>query len=298
MRAVRRTTAHRTAVHRSAARRAVALAAALAVAALPAACGLGGSGRPSVAHKGTLVIGVKADQPGLGLRRSEQGGGYGGFGEYEGFDVDVATYVAGRLGVPPDRIRFRTTNSSVRERALADGTVDMIFATYSITARRKTLVTFAGPYYVAHQDTLVRSGTRDIRNVRDLKGRRICAVNGSNSWRRVVEERKIAARPVAAPTYGACMADLAAGRIDAVSTDDLILAGFAAGRGGTIVNAPFTDEKYGVGLRKGDLEGCEMVNRAITRMYQDGTAGRLLRKWFGASGLKLTTSVPQFEGCT
>ncbi|QXJ22853.1 glutamate ABC transporter substrate-binding protein [Actinomadura graeca] len=269
--------------------RAAAAAAVLAAVAGPSACGLDGTGPGTIAGKNSLVIGVKADQPGLGMRRPD--------GSYEGFDVDVAIYVAERLGVPRDRVRFSTTNSSVRESALASGHVDLIFATYSITAKRKSAVTFGGPYYVAHQDTLVRADAA-IRNVRDLKGKRICQVTGSNSWRRVVEEREIAAAPVAVPTYGACMDALKAGRLDAVSTDDLILAGFATGRGEKIINAPFTDEKYGVGLKKGDLKGCELVNRAITRMYQDGTAERLLTKWFGRSGLKLTTSVPQFEGCT
>ncbi|MEW2357459.1 glutamate ABC transporter substrate-binding protein [Spirillospora sp. NPDC029432] len=270
--------------------RGAAAAAALAAAAgSAAACGLG-AGEESVARKESLVIGVKADQPGLGLRAKD--------GTYAGFDVDVARYVAGRLGVPPGRVTFRTTPSSIREKALADGDVDLIFATYSITARRKEAVTFGGPYYVPHQDTLVREDDSSIRNVRDLKGKRLCEVAGSNSWRRVVEEREIAATRVKAPTYSACMDLLAARRIDAVSTDDLILAGFAAGRQVKIINAPFTDEKYGVGIRKGDLEGCETVNRAITRMYQDGTAARLLTKWFKESGLKLATSVPQFEGCS
>ncbi|WP_030170621.1 glutamate ABC transporter substrate-binding protein [Spirillospora albida] len=265
------------------------VAAAIAVLSALCACGLEGAERRGVAGERSLVIGVKADQPGLGLK---------GRNGYEGFDVDVATYIAGRLGVPRSRIRFTTTNSSVREKALASGEVDMVVATYSITPKRKTQVTFAGPYYIAHQDTLVRGDDLGVRNVRDLRGRRICEVTGSNSWRRVIEERNVAARRVAAPTYAACMGDLAGGRLDAVSTDDLILAGFAAGRDVRIVNAPFTDEKYGVGLRKGDLEGCAEVNRAITRMYQDGTAERLLNKWFGRSGLKLTTSVPQFEGCS
>ncbi|MGP4026193.1 glutamate ABC transporter substrate-binding protein [Actinomadura sp. 3N407] len=267
-----------------------AAAAFLAAAAGLPACGLGGTEEETVAGKDSLVIGVKADQPALGVKRQD--------GTYEGFDVDVATYIAGRLGVPEDRITFRTTNSSVREEALAKGTVDMIVATYSITARRKMKVTFAGPYYVAHQDTFVRADATSINDVRDLKGKRICEVTGSNSWRRVIEERKVAAQPVTVGTYGACMDALAAGRLDAVSTDDLILAGFAAGRPGRMINAPFTDEKYGVGLKKGDLKGCEVVNRAITSMYQDGTAARLLNKWFGDSGLKLNPHVPQFEGCT
>ncbi|MEV4670267.1 MULTISPECIES: glutamate ABC transporter substrate-binding protein [Actinomadura] len=267
-----------------------AAAAAVLAASVLAGCGLGGAEKESVAGKDSLVIGVKEDQPALGVKRPD--------GTYEGFDVDVATYIAGRLGVPKSRITWRTTNSSVREEALAKGTVDMIVATYSITPKRKMKVTFGGPYYVAHQDTFVRADAAAIRDVRDLKDKRICEVTGSNSWRRVIEERKVAAKPVTVDTYGACMDALAAGRLDAVSTDDLILAGFAAGRPGRMINAPFTDEKYGVGLKKGDLKGCEEVNRAITAMYQDGTAERLLKKWFGESGLKLTTSVPQFEGCT
>ncbi|NKZ08892.1 glutamate ABC transporter substrate-binding protein [Actinomadura latina] len=269
---------------------AAVLTATVLTGAVLAGCGLGGTEEESVADKDSLVIGVKADQPALGVKRPD--------GTYEGFDVDVATYIAGRMGVPKSRITWRTTNSSVREEALAKGTVDMIVATYSITAKRKMKVTFAGPYYVAHQDTFVRADATSITNVRDLKGKRICEVTGSNSWRRVIEERKVDAEPVTVGTYGACMDALAGGRLDAVSTDDLILAGFAAGRPGRMINAPFTDEKYGVGLKKGDLKGCEEVNRAITAMYQDGTAQRLLTQWFGRSGLKLTTSVPQFEGCT
>ncbi|GAA4139102.1 glutamate ABC transporter substrate-binding protein [Actinomadura keratinilytica] len=270
-------------------RRGIALVVAAAAVAAPAGCALEPEA-DTIVGKRSLTIGVKADQPHLGLRRPD--------GRYEGFDVDVAVYLAGRLGVPPERIRFRTTPSSVREQVLQDGTVDMIVATYSITAPRKTKVTFAGPYYVPHQDTLVRADDTSIRGVRDLEGKRLCQVTGSNSWRRVTEEREIKARLVRVDTYSECMDLLDQRRVDAVSTDDLILAGFAAGRSGRIINAPFTDEKYGIGLHKGDLAGCEALNRAITRMYQDGTAARLLDKWFGKSGLKLTTSIPQFEGCS
>ncbi|MEV4253905.1 glutamate ABC transporter substrate-binding protein [Spirillospora sp. NPDC049652] len=233
---------------------------------------------------------MKADQPGLGELKN---------GRYEGFDVDVATYVAGRLGVPPSRITFRTTTSSVREQALESGTVDMVVATYSITPARKTRITFAGPYYVAHQDTLVRSGDRSISSVHDLAKKRICAVNGSNSWKRITDERSIPAVPVKVDKYSACVKSLKEDGLDAVSTDDLILAGFAAKDPGLrIIGAPFTDEKYGIGLRKGDLGGCEAVNRALTRMYQDGSAARFLQRWFANTGARLTTSVPQFEGCS
>jgi glutamate transport system substrate-binding protein len=257
-----------------------------------AGCGISATETPSVLDKSTIRIGVKADQPGLGLR--EPGG------NYAGFDVDVARYVAGKLGFTADEITFVTTPSSVREKVLKEGGVDLIFATYSITAKRKTEVDFAGPYYVAHQDTAVRAGDVNVRNVRDLRGRKLCAVTGSNSWKRVIEERGVPAQPVQSESYSDCMRQLAARTVDAVSTDDLILAGFSAQQKGSvrILNAPISDEKYGVGIKKGDVDGCEAVNEAITEMYQDGTARRLLGKWFGETGLKPTTTVPQFEGCS
>ncbi|MBG0829675.1 glutamate ABC transporter substrate-binding protein [Planomonospora sp. ID67723] len=270
------------------ARRAGAVLAALALL-VTGACG---SQRPftSILDQETLVIGVKPDQPGLGLKVGE--------GRYEGFDVDIATEVARRIGAP--KVEFVTVLSSNRQDFIQSGKVGMVVATYSITPVSRSHVTFAGPYYVAHQDTLVRAEDRmEIDNVRDLKGRRLCQAAGSNSWRRVKEERQIAVELVPAATYGECVAKLRDGAVDAVSTDDLILAGFSARAGSAlrIINAPFTDERLGIGLRKGDLDGCEAVNRALTAMYQDGTAEKLLKKWFGASSLALTFTVPQFEGC-
>ncbi|MFC4060049.1 glutamate ABC transporter substrate-binding protein [Planomonospora corallina] len=269
------------------ARRFLAAVAALPAVLAAAACGTGGPA--SILDRETLVVGVKPDQPGLGVKRAG--------GRYEGFDVDVATEVARRIGA--GGVEFVTALSSTRQRLIEDGRVDMVVATWSITPQNRAEVTFAGPYYVAHQDTLVRAGDRDIGNVRDLKGRRLCQAAGSNSWRRVTQERQVPVTLVPASSYGECLAMLRDGELDAVSTDDLILAGFA-GRDSSafrIVNAPFTDERLGIGMRKGDLDGCEAVNRAITAMYQDGTAEKLLRKWFGSSGLDLTFTVPQFEGC-
>lgn len=258
---------------------------------LASACATVAASPDALLSRDSIVIGVKPDQPGLGVQKDD--------GTFEGFDVDVAKYVAGKLGFAPDKVTFTATPSSEREDRLKDGSVQLIFASYSITPVRKTEVNFAGPYYVAHQDTLVRSGDANIKNVRDLRSRRLCAVEGSNSYKRVIDEKLIAAFPVNAKSYSECIQKLLNNEVDAVSTDDLILAGFAAREGNRvkIINAPFTDERYGVGIAKGDLDGCEAVNKAITEMYQDGTAAKLLKKWFGNTTLKPTDSVPQFEGC-
>ncbi|WP_329259660.1 transporter substrate-binding domain-containing protein [Actinoallomurus sp. NBC_01490] len=266
------------------------IGAALALLLTVAGCGTGGG--TSVADKNTLVIGVSKDQPGLGLLQSD--------GTYQGFDIDVARYIAAHMEKKkPKKVDFKVVQYDKRESWIQSGKVDLVISSYSITPERKTKVAFAGPYYVAHQDTLVRASDTGIKDVRNLAGRRLCAVTGSVSWQRVTVERGVPARVVKAPTYGDCMTKLIDNSLDAISTDDLILAGFAAQKGRSVrfVNAPISDERYGVGIKQDDITGCEDINKAITGMYLDGTAAQLLRKWFGATGLHLTTTVPQFEGC-
>ncbi|MFD0903204.1 transporter substrate-binding domain-containing protein [Actinomadura sediminis] len=263
----------------------VSLAAALAVAPL-----VYGGEPESVTGRDELVIGVDDGLPGLSARTGD--------GTLEGFEIDVATYVAGRLGVAPADVTFRPIRSDGPEDALRDGTIDMAVTTRPVTAERRDRVTFAGPYYLAHQDILVRQGDRSIETVRDLRGKRVCKVPGSGSWEVVAGEREVAAAPVPMASYGDCAEALAAGRVDAVTTDDLVLAGLAtAVPGTTVVNASFTDVKYGIALRKGDREGCLAVNRVLTGMYQNGAAATMLDQWFGTSGLDLPATVPQFEGC-
>jgi ABC-type amino acid transport substrate-binding protein len=268
---------------------AVGLAALTSVMLSTAGCGAV-SGTESVADKDTLVIGVNKDQPGLGFRAED--------GTYTGFDIDVARYIADRLGA---EVTFKPVTSATRESLIQSGDVDLVVASYSVTQDRKTKVAFAGPYYVAHQDILVRaSDASAVKDVRDLAGRRLCRVEGSVSFPRVREERGVDVRAAGASGYTDCVGQLASGQLDAVSTDDLILAGLAAqaGKGALrIVNAPISDEPYGIGIAKGDLDGCAAVNKAITEMYQDRSAARLLTKWFGPVGLTVTKTVPQFEGC-
>jgi len=268
---------------------AAALAAA-AVLGLPACAAVLGE-EDSLVDATSLTVAVKADQPGLGLEGED--------GEFEGFDVDVALYIAARLGIPEENVDFIGVTSAEREEKLVQGEADMVVATYSITPARKTEVTFGGPYYVAKQDVLVRADADEIEGVRDLAGRDVCRSAGSNSALRITEGLGIDVNELDAPSYSACIDLLRDGEVDAVSTDNLILAGFLAQEPTAFrfVNNPFTDEKYGVGLPYGDVEGCEAVNKAISMMYQDGTAEELLHTWFGQTDLQVVTSVPQFEGC-
>ncbi|MGN9837852.1 transporter substrate-binding domain-containing protein [Nonomuraea sp. H19] len=268
-------------------KRVLAVVSAVVVAMMVAGCGTGGA--ESIVDKDSLVIGVRPDLPSVGFRKSGD--------TFEGFDVDVARYVAGKLG---KGFSFHPVLADDREKVLISGKADMVVATYTISQDRKARVLFAGPYHISYQDILTRPDER-IDNVRDLKDRRICEIKGSNAAQRVVTERKVAAQVVPFGDYQACLTALKSRQVDAVTTNDVILAGLAKqdGSGLRLANAQFNEQRTGVGLRKGDVAGCEAVNRAITDMYQDGTAAKLLDKWFGTSGLNLTAiAVPQFEGCS
>lgn len=137
----------------------LAIVAAGALAASLTACSSGGAG---AASGDKLKIGIKFDQPGLGLKTGDT---------YAGFDVDVATYIAGKLGKQPNQIEWVQTPSAQREDMIANGNVNFIVATYSITDSRKEKVSFAGPYLIAGQDLLVRSDENSITGIDSLNGK-------------------------------------------------------------------------------------------------------------------------------
>ncbi|MCO5966838.1 glutamate ABC transporter substrate-binding protein [Actinoallomurus soli] len=244
-----------------------------------------------------IVIGVKYDQPAIGMKTPNG---------VEGFDIDVAKYIAKKLGVKKDSdIEFKEARSANRETFLQNGTVDMVIASYSITPERLPKVTFGGPYVVTHQDLMVRANDNSITSLQSLKGKKLCAVSGSNSWKNITEgtnklKQKIAAVTVPAQGYEECITKLKGGSVDAVSTDATILGGFAVREGSAVkvVNAPFTDEKYGVGLKKGDTKTCNAVNDAIKSMYSDGTAKQVWEKWFAKANLPFDATVPTPQGCS
>lgn len=259
-----------------------------AVTACAALSGCGGDEAASILGKGTLVAGVRPDLPGIGFRRPD--------GTFEGLDVDVSRYLAQRLG---KRVRFVPALARDRERLLREGGVDMVL-TFWLEPEWQQRLAFAGPYLLSYQDILVRDGERAVRGVRDLRGRKICAVTGSGAAEAVTVERQVPAVPVTARSYADCMTMLRDGRIDAITTNDTILAGLKTrqGAGFRLLNARFGERRTGIAIRMGDPDGCEALNRAITRMYQDGTMGKFMAKWFGTSGLDLSDlEVPQFEGC-
>ena len=262
--------------------RSLRIAAGLAALAVVAtACG--GNEERSVtssAENGSLIVGIKYDQPGLGLRNPD--------GSFSGFDVEVAKYVADQLGVPADKIEFKEAPSAQRETLIQNGEVDYVVATYSITDSRKEKVGFAGPYFVAGQSLLVQNANTDITGPASLEGKKLCSVSGSTPAQNIANEYP-GVQLQNYDTYSACVEGLRNGAIDAVTTDDIILAGYAAQYPGElkVVGEPFTTENYGIGLAKDDTDGRNKINDAIEEMVSSGAWEEAFNETVGASGYAL-----------
>ncbi|MCD7101353.1 glutamate ABC transporter substrate-binding protein [Pseudoclavibacter sp. 13-3] len=264
-----------------------ALAAAVGLALTTTACSSGGSGSGS---EDTITVGVKYDQPGMGLNEN---------GEITGFDADMAREIAKRMG---KEVKFVESVSSQRETLLQNGTVDMILATYTINEKRDQVIDWAGPYLNAGQDILVTSeNPKNINGPGDLNGKVLCAVEGSNSTERLRDQYAQDAQLYPAQTYSECIELLSSGNVDAVSTDDVILAGFAAqdqykGKF-QLVGKPFSEEPYGVGIPQGS-DKCEAINTAISDIISDGTWENFVKSNFGDSYTPdPTKNPPTPRGC-
>ncbi|CAI9391841.1 glutamate ABC transporter substrate-binding protein [Microbacterium sp. T2.11-28] len=205
-----------------------------------------------------VIVGVKNDQPGLGYEDAATG-------ERTGFDVDIARWIAASLGFSEDQITYQTIPSANREQEIVNGNIDYYVGTYSITDSRKELIDFAGPYFITGQGLLVAADNTDIEGPDDLAGKIVCSVTGSTPLQRIRDEYS-PGDTVEYDTYSQCIDQLLAGSVDAITTDQAILAGYVAQQPDElkIAGEVFSEERYGVGLEKGDTALLDHINALFT----------------------------------
>ncbi|MDT7741947.1 MAG: glutamate transport system substrate-binding protein [Actinomycetota bacterium] len=227
---------------------------------------------------GRVRMGVKNDQPGLGVQDPTTG-------QYSGFDIEIGRMVAAGLGFAPDRIDYVVVPSAAREDAISRGDVDYYVGTYTINDNRKQRVGFAGPYFQAGQDLLVRADDTSITGPTTLQGKRVCSVTGSTPIQRV-RQQNLTGTVVEFQNYSQCVDQLIAGQVDAVTTDDAILKGFAAQdpQRLKVVGQVFSSEPYGVGVPRDDVAFRAKVNDLIQQAETDGTWQRIYTATLGKSG--------------
>ncbi|MFA6147898.1 MAG: transporter substrate-binding domain-containing protein [bacterium] len=252
--------------------------------ALPA---LTGDTLDDVRKKGVLVVGVKDSTPPFGYRDNRSG-------DIIGYDVDIAMAVAKNMDV---RLEIKPVTSSDRIPQLLDGNIDMIAATMSITPDRSKLIDFSSTYFRTTQKFLAKRGT--IRSLKDLVGKKIATARGSTAERNL----KVAlpgAKVVLYDDYDKAARALYQGKVAALATDEVILAGLLAKAPGKakyqIPDIGISEELYGLGVRKGSGNFLYQVNSALKDMGTSGEGRRIFVKWFPAG--KVASSAAPSRGPT
>ncbi|MGW4249189.1 glutamate ABC transporter substrate-binding protein [Nocardia sp. NPDC004722] len=199
-------------------------------------------------------------------------------GALAGFDVDIARELARDLLGDPAAVEYRILSSADREKALVEHTVDVVVKTMTINCERRRSVTFSTSYLTAHQRVLTVRNS-GIEGLTDLAGRRVCVASGTTSLD-LIRRQQPAASILTVPSWADCLVVLQQRQVDAVSTDDTVLAGLAEQDPATEVVGPnLSTEQYGIGISKGSDDLVRFVNGTLERIRADGTWNRLYRRW-------------------
>lgn len=250
-----------------------------------------GTRMKELADAGTIKVGVKFDQPGLGFKDAAED-------MPAGFDIEMAKILVASLGIDPtdtSKVQYVETISDNREPFLEDGTVDIVLASYSITDERRQVVGQAGPYMITGQQLLVKSDS-DVESTADLAGKEVCSVTGSTSLDNVKNEGM---KPVGFDTYSECVEKVLDGTVEAMSTDGSILMGYAAQNEGDlkVVGDPFSEERIGVGYSKDRPEMCQWIVDTLTEANEDGDWAAAFEATLGKSGSE-TPDFPEMDSCS
>jgi glutamate transport system substrate-binding protein len=249
-----------------------------------------GSQMAEFEQAGSIRIGVKYDQPGIGFLGA-------GDDRPSGFDIEMGELIAGQLGLTPDDIEWVETISDNREPFLQEDKVDIVIASYSITPERRAVVGQMGPYYVTGQQLLVREEDKDkITAVDDVQGVEVCSVTGSTSLEQIEEAGGIGR---GFETYSECVEQVRNGSIDAMTTDGAILLGYEAETPDEleVVGDEFSEELYGIGyFPKDDTEFCNFLRDTMQEAMDNGDWAKAFEATLGQSGIE-TPEPPQMDPC-
>lgn len=255
----------------------------------------GGADLEALREAGVMRVGIKFDQPLFGVNAP---------GGVVGFDAEIAKLIGERVFEdfdPANNIEFTEAVSANREPFLENDQVDIVAATYTINDERDEVVDFAGPYYVAGQDIMVLEGNPEgIEGIDDLNTPDLttCSVDGSTSIQNF-EEQAPDGESITFDTYSKCAEAMADGRADAVTTDNVILIGLIDESDGAyeLVDNPFTDEPYGIGVQEGSDLRC-FINGVLQEIYESGEWAEAYESTVGTAG-SATPEPPEVdnEGC-
>jgi len=241
----------------------------------------------AIRQRGRLIVGLDQSTNLFSFRDPVSG-------QLQGFDVDVAREIARDLVDDPSKVEFRLLTSPERITALENHTVDIVVNTMTITCARAEQIAFSTVYFEASQRLLVPKDS-DVQGPADLAGKRVCSQVDTTSLA-TVSRVAPAATLVAVPNWDDCLVALQQGQVDAVSTDNSILAGMAVQDPNLhIVGPSLEPEPYGIGINKAQDDLVRAVNASLERIRRDGTWLSLYRKWLTVLGPATSPPEPKYR---
>lgn len=227
-----------------------------------------------VKKKKVLVAGVKDSLPPFGYIDEKTR-------TIIGYDIDFVNAIAARLGA---KVELKPVTSASRMPQLQEGNIDIIAATMTKNAERAKVIDFSHTYFFTGQKFITRKGS--VKSLKDLEGKKIGTAKGSTSEQNV--KKAIPSSTVLSfDDYPQAFLALQQGKVQAVTTDEAILAGILAKAPNKaqfeIPALQISDEPYGLGMRKGDKNFVDFVNKTILEMEKSGEAKKIFDKWFGPS---------------
>jgi polar amino acid transport system substrate-binding protein len=239
-----------------------------------------------IRDRGRLIVGLDIGSNLLSFRDPVTG-------QITGFDVDIAGEVARDIFGTPSQVEYRILSSEQRITALQQSQVDIVVKSMTVNCERRELVNFSSVYLDAKQRILAASDSA-IGKPSDLPGKRVCVARGTTSLSRIAE---ITPPPivVSVVNWADCLVALQQRQVDAVSTDDTILAGLESQDPYLRIVGPDMDsEPYGIGINLDNTDLVRFVNGTLERIRDDGTWNTLYRKWLNLLGPAPPPPVPRY----
>jgi len=233
-----------------------------------------GGAMAAIVARGRLVAGVDQGKYLAGYRNPATG-------DLQGADIDLVRQIASALFGDPAKVQFVVLDIADRAAAIERGQVDVVVDQFTVTCARQRTVEFSTAYMTAAQRILVPVSV-NVREVDDLAGQRVCTSRGSTT-EDVLRALPLHLDVVTLPGIPDCVVALQQGRVAAVSSDDVILAGLAAQDPQTrVVGRALDQARYGVGMSPRAPDLVRFVNAVLERARADGSLAASQQRWYGS----------------
>jgi glutamate/aspartate transport system substrate-binding protein len=220
----------------------------------------------------------------------------------EGYSVDLCTKVVEavrqRLNKPDLKVTFTPINVTNRIPLVANGTIDLECGTTSNFLTRQEQVEFSPIFYVTGTQLLVKAASA-VKEIEDLKGKRVAALQGSSNEaavRKLNEEKALGIQLVYVKDLpeGALLVEN--DRVDAFVADGVQIKVYAATKARpagslAVVGRLLTYDPYSAMMQRGDQDFALLVRAAFADAFRSGDAEKIYAKWFDPLGLKIESEL-------